>query len=71
MSKNLMNLLDVQCPYCGYEWLYSGSQKHYVTCPSYKKKVRLHSYTKKGYKPQTDLKYPTDNYSYRGVIVGS
>jgi hypothetical protein len=69
MSKNLMNLLDVQCPYCGYEWLYSGSQKHYATCPNPKcqKKVRLHPYARKGYRPLSDLKFPNENYQWLEV----
>ena len=26
---------------CGYEWEYSGSMKHYATCPDCKRPVKL------------------------------
>ena len=30
---NRVSIIEVQCPYCGHEWIYTGNSKHYATCP--------------------------------------
>lgn len=55
----------VHCPFCGRVWGYNGNQRHYATCPKCRKKVRLHPYVRRGYKPLTPLKYPNQNYKVK------
>lgn len=73
-----VDAIPVSCPYCGHEWMYTGGDKHYATCPGMRKgvfdsgnpwtypcnrKVRLHGYLiRTSKRPMNKLIYPNENY---------
>lgn len=32
---------QVQCPKCGYKWVYTGDKKHYISCPDCRANINL------------------------------
>jgi uncharacterized protein (DUF983 family) len=44
MTENIKLInqgVKAKCPKCGYEWIYKGKSKIYVTCPQCQRRVKL------------------------------